>query len=274
MDEKSLSAQYGARKDALQSSGFPGIIAPYPLCFSTQTLQKGTNPMTGIALHKGDQERVVALLILTLVLPWLPAILPRTLSFILVLIHLEWERRIMWRRLAKDLLAPLGFLSLSSLALFWGHHENIVDLFSKSLFACMLLLLMSRSLAAPQWMALAQSWKLDALIFTLILVSKRWLELSTDLWKNMNQGWAMRSQLSGIRNSVKLMGWRLAGVIQLQEIRVAAMDVGWQARGLPPILSLPPRSRVVFHWSILLRYLAAPLFIYTLGLLMLRGYHG
>lgn len=227
--------------------------------------------MNPIALQKGDQERILALLILTLVLPWLPGFLPRSLSFMLSIFHLAWEKRIAWRALFRSLLAPLSFLTLSSLALFMGQHGNILDLFSKSLFACMLLLVMSRSLNSAQWMALGQTWKVDALVFTLILLARRWLELSAQLWSAMNLGWKMRSQLSGIRNSLNIVGWRVAGVYQLHDMRVVSMDLAWQARGLPPILSLPSASPIHFQWWMLLKYLGPPLLAYALTTLVLRA---
>ncbi len=227
--------------------------------------------MTLIALRKGDQERVIALLILVLLLPWLPGFIPRTVSFSLIILQLYSEKRIAWRFLLRSLLAPLAFLALSSMALLLGNQQNIADLISKSLLSCMLLLIMSRSLSAAQWMTLAQTWQLEALLFTLILVSSRWMALSTKLWDAMNLGWRMRSQLSGIRNSLKNLGWRLAGLHQLHDMRVVSMDMGWQARALPPILGLPAPSRINLQGHILAKYLGPPLVAYAVTTLVLRG---
>lgn len=64
---------------------------------------------------------------------------------------------IRWKKLFKRSLAPLGFLTLSSLALMLGDHKQVVDLFTKSLMASLMLLILSQAFQGAQWLEWAFS---------------------------------------------------------------------------------------------------------------------
>ncbi len=226
-------------------------------------------PRTAIA---EDQELMLALFAMIIILPALPDLVSRNLAFAIFILQLHWRGIICWKLILKRLIAPLGFLTLSSLALLLGSHDKVFDIFNKGLIASFLLLVLSQAFQGHQWLEWGWRWKVDKVLLTIVLTASRWIQISQALWASMDKGWIMRAQLSGSRNSTRLIGWRLSRVYHLHEQRIVATDLGWAARCLEPILPARPGYRFNFKGSMLAFHLAPALFVYGCATFLLQGF--
>lgn len=219
-------------------------------------------------LREADQELMAAVFSMTILLPALPGLTSRNVAFICFLLHLHRQGIIRWKNLFKRSLAPLGFLTLSSLALMLGDHKQVVDILTKSLMASLMLLILSQAFQGAQWLEWAWSWKIDMMLVTLICIAFRWIKLSENLWTAMEKGWKMRAQIGNLRTSTKLLGWRLGRIYHLHQQRIIDTDLAWAARGLQPILPAKLSQRPAFRWSTFSLHLAAPVIAYVCATLL------
>jgi hypothetical protein len=217
-----------------------------------------------------DQELMLALFAMIIILPALPDLVSRNLACVFFILQLQWRGIIRWKLVLKRFLAPLAFLTLSSLALLLGPYDKVFDVFNKGLIASFLLLVLSHAFQGHQWLEWGWRWKIDTMLLTLAMTASRWIQISQTLWAAMDKGWTMRSQLSACRSSMRHMGWRLTRVYHLHEQRIVATDLGWAARGLEPILPVRTGHRLAFSWSTLALYLAPTSLVYACTTLLLQ----
>ncbi|MDQ3235183.1 MAG: hypothetical protein M3Q07_25525 [Pseudobdellovibrionaceae bacterium] len=218
--------------------------------------------------RQAHQELMAAIFFMTIILPTLPGLGSRNIAFAFFVLHLHRQGIIQWKKLLRRFLAPFGFLSLSSLALMLGDHEQVFDLFTKSLMASLMLIILSQAFQGAQWLEWAWAWKIEMMLVTLMVMSFRWIKLSERLWTAMEKGWKMRSELGNCRTSTKLLGWRLMRVYHLHQQRIIDTDLAWAARGLEPILPARLGQRPRFHWLNFAFHLAAPGFAYVCAALL------
>jgi len=220
--------------------------------------------------HAEDQELLLALLAMIIILPALPELLSRNLAFVFFIIQIQRRGIIRWKKVLKKFMAPLGFLTLSSLALLLGPYDRVFDVFNKGLIASFLLLTMSQAFQGHQWLEWGWRWKIDTMLLTLAMTASRWIQISQTLWAAMDKAWTMRAQLSDCRISSKLMGWRLTRVYHLHEQRIIATDHGWAARGLDPILPARRGHPLAINWTALALNLAPTSLVYACTALLLQ----